>query len=132
MAGWTEKQRQFFAAYTSSGDVVGAYRAVYVVDRMTEEAVRERAEALLARSKELEQAALESPKQVRGGMLTLEAHLAELERLRDRAAAAEKFSYAIQAEVARGKAAGLYGDRSEPVSEVSLGVVQLPMRKDDE
>ena len=132
MAGWTEKQRQFLTACAASGDVIEAYRAVYVVDRMTEEAIRGRAEALLARAGEAERVAVEAPRPVRGGMLTLEAHLGELERLRDRAAAAEKFSYAIQAEVARGKAAGLYGDRSEPVSETSLGVVQLPMRKDDE
>lgn len=45
--------------------------------------------------------------------LTLEAHLATLNSLRDQAAAAEQFAPAVSAEVSRGKAAGLYVDRKE-------------------
>lgn len=45
--------------------------------------------------------------------LTLESHLAALNALRDKAAAAEQFSAAVSAEVSRGKACGLYVEKSE-------------------
>ena len=44
---------------------------------------------------------------------TLEAHLAKLAEFRDKAAAVGKFSDAITAEVARGKALGFYVERRE-------------------
>jgi phage terminase small subunit len=43
--------------------------------------------------------------------LTLESHLNTLARLRNKAAAAEQFGPAVNAEVHRGKAAGLYVER---------------------
>lgn len=43
--------------------------------------------------------------------MTLQGHLDDLKRLRDAAAGAEQFSAAIKAEIARGKAAGLYTDK---------------------
>jgi hypothetical protein len=45
--------------------------------------------------------------------LSLEQHLDDLKQLRDKAEKEGKFGPAIQAEIARGKAAGLYIDRSE-------------------
>ena len=45
------------------------------------------------------------------GTLTLETHLTTLAMLRDLALEAEKYSSAIQAEISRGRAAGLYTDR---------------------
>lgn len=45
--------------------------------------------------------------------LTLESHLAALNVLREQAASAEQFSAAVTAEVSRGKAVGLYVDKTE-------------------
>lgn len=45
------------------------------------------------------------------GTLTLQSHLGELTRLRERALEAEQVAAAVQAEHYRGKAAGLYEDR---------------------
>lgn len=45
--------------------------------------------------------------------LTLENHLAALNKLRDQAATAEQFSAAVSAEVSRGKACGLYVEKTE-------------------
>ena len=44
--------------------------------------------------------------------LTLESHLAELASLRDAAAARKAYAAAISAEVARGRASGLYVERT--------------------
>lgn len=45
--------------------------------------------------------------------LTLESHLASLGDLRNKAATAEQFSAAVSAEVSRGKACGLYVEKTE-------------------
>lgn len=45
--------------------------------------------------------------------LTLQAHLETLNHLRDQAAAANQYSAAVSAEVSRGKAVGLYVDKTE-------------------
>lgn len=55
------------------------------------------------------------------GRMTLESHIAELERLKELALEAGKFEAAIGAEVHRGKAVGLYVTKTEDVTD--------PMRK---
>ncbi len=45
--------------------------------------------------------------------ITLENHLNDLKALRDKADASEKYGPAIQAEIARGKASGLYVEKIE-------------------
>lgn len=50
-------------------------------------------------------------------VITLESHLAELERLRDLALENGKFEAAINAEVHRGKAKGLYVSKTEDVTD---------------
>lgn len=54
-------------------------------------------------------------------VMTLESHMAELERLRDLALENGKYEAAINAEVHRGKAKGLYVSKTEDVTD--------PMRK---
>ncbi len=54
-------------------------------------------------------------------VLTLDSHIAELERLKNLALEAGKFEAAIGAEVHRGKAVGLYVSKTEDVTD--------PMRK---
>jgi hypothetical protein len=55
-------------------------------------------------------AALRKPV-VEKAQITLKSHLDKLAELRDKADASEKWQAAIQAEVARGKASGLYVDK---------------------
>ena len=50
---------------------------------------------------------------VASAQLTLEKHLRDLERLRDLAESGEKYGPAIQAEIARGRASGLYVEKIE-------------------
>lgn len=50
-------------------------------------------------------------------VITLESHLAELERMRDLALENGKFEAAINAEVHRGKAKGLYVSKTEDVTD---------------
>lgn len=50
---------------------------------------------------------------IRAAQVSIESHLRDLEALRDAASAAGQYSAAISAEVSRGKASGLYVDRSE-------------------
>jgi phage terminase small subunit len=88
-----------------------AYRAAYKVRESTKpESVNQNASRLMADiniSSRVDE--LRKPI-VKAAQLTLEAHLNDLKGLRNMATKAEQYSAAISAEVARGKAAGLYVD----------------------
>lgn len=114
MAGLTQKQEAFALAYIQTGNASEAYRTAYNVKPGTKEATINRTAKELvdnpkiaARIAELRAPAVEK------AQLTLEKHLDDLLRLRNMAVKDAKWSAAIQAEIARGKAAGLYVDRSE-------------------
>lgn len=114
MTGLTPKQEAFVAAYLETGNATEAYRQAYDVKPGTKEATMNRAAKALidnskiaARIQELRAPVLEAAK------LTLEKHLDDLLRLRNMAVKDKKWSAAIQAEIARGKAAGHYVDRHE-------------------
>lgn len=64
-----------------------------------------------ARIKEIRQPVIE--RLAATGQLTLETHLQELANLRDEARKSGQYGAAVKAEVARGKAVGLYIDRVE-------------------
>ena len=59
-------------------------------------------------------------------VITLESHLHDLKDLRDKACAEGRYSAAISAEIARGRAAGLYVGRIEAVERDF--VVRLPAK----
>ena len=48
---------------------------------------------------------------VKEAQMTLKSHLEDLQKLRNMAVKAEQYSAAITAEIARGKAAGIYVDK---------------------
>lgn len=104
----TEKQEQFCHEYIETGSASEAYRSSYNASRMKDTTIYKRASELLAhgeitgRLAELRQPAIEKAK------MTLENHLEELATLRDKAKEEGQLSAAIQAEIARGKAAGFY------------------------
>ena len=116
----TQKQENFCLAYIETGNASEAYRRVYDADGMKPETVNRKAKELLdngkitARLAELRKPAIE------GAKVTLEQHLKDLERLRDDAASYGKYGPAISAEIARGKAAGLYVERSQIDGDIKI------------
>jgi len=109
----TARQENFCLAYIENGSGANAYRAAYSAKNMKPATIHRRAFDLLengkiqARLAELRQPAIDK------AQVTLEQHLEDLKVLRDKASEDGKYSAAIQAEVARGKAAGLYRDKIE-------------------
>lgn len=113
MAGLTPKQEAFALAYIQTGNASEAYRLAYDTSKMTEKSVNENASKLLKHAKVAPRIAeLRAPVVEKAG-LTLEKHLDDLLRLRNMAMKDAKWTAAIQAEIARGKAAGLYVERTE-------------------
>ena len=111
MEDLTAKQEAFCLAYIKTGNASEAYRRAYNAKNMKPATVNRRAKELIDNSKirarltELQSEAAEKSK------LTLESHLEKLRELRDAAADFGQFSAAIRAEIARGKAAGLYREQ---------------------
>lgn len=109
----TTKQEAFCLAYIESGSASDAYRKAGYSPKMSDKTVWEESCRLLknpkvaARVQELRQPAAEA------AGITLESHLADLERLRDLAKERHQYSAAIAAEIARGKAAGVHVEKTE-------------------
>jgi len=107
----TPKQESFVLAYLETGNASEAYRRSYNAGQMKEATVNRNAKALMDSSKiatrleELRAPAREKAK------LTLETHLQRLADLSTEAERLGQFSAAISAEIARGKASGLYVER---------------------
>jgi phage terminase small subunit len=109
--GLTIKQENFCLAYIETGNASESYRRAYNVrPGTTENTINQSAKRLIddpqicLRINDLRAPVIEKVQ------ITLEKHLGDLQRLRDKAEAAEKFGPAIQAEIARGKSSGLYED----------------------
>lgn len=116
----TQKQENFCLAYIETGNASEAYRRVYNAEKMKPETVNNKAHVLLkkgeirARLEELRCPATKS------AQVTLAQHLSKLEELRELAKEEGKYGPAIQAEIARGKAAGLYVERSHIDGEITV------------
>lgn len=124
MADLTPKQESFCLAYLETGSASEAYRQAYDADGMKPETINKRASELLLNGEiagRLE--SLRAPVR-EAAQISLRQHLDDLKRLRDLAEASEKYGPAIQAEVARGKASGLYVEKQE-ISGPNGGPVQI-------
>lgn len=113
MADLTPKQESFCLAYLETGSASEAYRQAYDAEGMKPETINKRASELLLNGEiagRLE--SLRAPVR-EAAQISLRQHLDDLKRLRDLAEASEKYGPAIQAEVARGKASGLYVEKTE-------------------
>jgi phage terminase small subunit len=109
----TLKQQNFVHAYLETGNASEAYRRAYDAREMKPESVGRKAAELMANGKITAKLdALREPV-IAKVQLTLESHLETLRELRDEAAAHGFYGAAINAEVARGKASGLYVERKE-------------------
>lgn len=111
--GLTPKQEAFALAYIETGNASEAYRRAYAAKGMTEKSINETASRLVKNVKVAARIAeLRAPVVEKAG-LTLDKHLDDLLRLRNMAVKDNKWAAAINAEIARGKAAGLYVERTE-------------------
>lgn len=121
----TPQQEKFAQLVAAGKNLSDAYRGAYKVVKMAPKSINEEASRTMAipeiaaRVESLRKPIVEDV--VIAGKLTLESHIAELERLKNLALVAGKFEAAIGAEVHRGKAVGLYVTKTEDVTD--------PMRK---
>jgi phage terminase small subunit len=106
--GLTAKQEKFCEEVASGKTQSDAYRVAYNASNMADETINSKASILMtkgnirARMEEIRTPAVEA------AQLTLETHLRDLYELRELAKKDMKWSAAIQAEIARGKVAGLH------------------------
>lgn len=109
----TIKQERFCLAYIETGNASEAYRSAYSAKGMSLKTINEAASRLTSNSKVIARLQELRAPAVKAAQITLEQHLADLRRLRDLAEASEKYGPAVTAEMARGKASGLYVDQIE-------------------
>lgn len=126
-ANLTPKQEAFCAAYIETGNASQAYRESYDAANMSPASVNRAAKELVdnpkiaARVNQMREPVLERMQ------VTLEGHLSDLLALRERAVAEGKWAPAVQAEIARGKAAGLYVQKSENIN-VEMSIEDIDFR----
>lgn len=107
----TAKQEAFCAHYLETSNATEAYRKAGYGPRMSDKTATEAASRLLKDSKVVARLEEMRAPVVEKAQLTLEAHLLDLQKLRNMAVKKEQYSAAISAEIARGKAAGLYTEK---------------------
>lgn len=111
----TPKQERFCLEYLKTGNASEAYRQSYDAKNMKPESVNRNAKAQLDNAKiaaRLEE--LRAPVRIRA-QLTLESHLERLDELSRKAEGEGQYSAAIAAETNRGKASGLYTEKTENI-----------------
>ena len=116
----TQKQENFCLAYIETGNASEAYRKAYNATGSSEKSVWELASKMLDNPKVISRLEALREQAARRALLTLERHLEELATLRDEARAEGRYSAAIAAEIARGKAAGLYVEQSRTEGEIRM------------
>lgn len=115
----TPQQEKFAHAIVEGKTQADAYRAAYKVRNGTkQETVQQGASRIMAdRNVTARVEELRKPIIKKIG-ITLESHMSDLEKLRNMAAKDKKWSAAVSAEIARGRAAGLYTEKVE-INDVS-------------
>lgn len=116
----TQKQENFCLAYIETGNASEAYRKAYNAAGSSEKSVWELASKMLDNPKVISRLEALREQAARRALPTLERHLEELATLRDEARAEGRYSAAIAAEIARGKAAGLYVEQSRTEGEIRI------------
>ncbi len=114
MPGLSPQRERFAQAVASGLNQSDAYRAAYKVRAGTKpNSINVAASQLMANHNvAIRVAELRAPA-AKKATITLESHLADLQRLRNMAVKEKQFSAAITAEVARGKAAGVHIERAD-------------------
>jgi len=107
----TPKQEAFAQGVASGKTQADAYRASFSASKMKAETIQQAASRLMADSKVSARVAELRKPIADASQVTLEGHLSRLSELSDLAEKEGKYSAAVAAEVARGKAAGLYVEK---------------------
>lgn len=107
----TIKQENFCLAYIETGNASEAYRRAYNAGKMKDVTTAKRASELLANGDVAGRIAELRKPVLMAAQITLELHLSDLKTLRDKANDEGKYAAAVQAEIARGKASGLYVEK---------------------
>jgi hypothetical protein len=136
MSDLTPKQEAFAQAVASGMSQSDAYRAAYKVRESTKpETVNQQASRIMADRKVAARVDELRKPVVEAAQITLASHLARLRALSEAAEGSAQYSAAITAEIARGKASGLYIEKTEltganggPVETVTR-VELVPLRK---
>lgn len=115
----TQKQEMFCLEYLKAGNASEAYRIAYNAGANAATSQRN-AKTLLGNTKIATRIAELRAPAVAKAQITFESHLARLEAISQRAQELEQMSAACAAEVARGKAAGLYVDKVEHTGAVPI------------
>lgn len=124
--GLTGRQNIFLREFLCNGGVAAqAYRLAYDTRNANEGTVRNAACRLLSNKKIKAALALVRKEAVKSLSCGLEDHLRELAVLRDMAKSSGDIKAAIAAEVARGKAAGLYVERTQQMPPAMSAPPQL-------
>lgn len=119
----TKKQDDFCLAYIETGNASEAYRRAYKTKTNNQASINRAAKEVFDNPKIASRIAeLRAPAVKKAG-ITLEQHLRDLERLRNLAEQDGKFSAAVSAELARGKASGLHVERVQHEGGINIQVV---------
>jgi hypothetical protein len=104
----TQKQEAFCQAIATGLNMSDAYRSAYTSQNMSKPSINVRAYELMHNGKVTARIAELKKPALAAAAMTVESHLAELQRLRDLAVAADQFGPAVKAEQLRGAVAGYY------------------------
>ena len=107
----TPKQENFCIEYLKTGNASEAYRQAYGVRNVKPETVNRLGKKLIDNVKIMSRVDELRKPAVIAAQITLTKHLTDLEDLRDLAKKEGKYSAAVSAEIARGKASGLYTEQ---------------------
>lgn len=109
----TAKQERFAQVVASGRNQSDAYREAYDAANMKPASINVNASKLMADAKVAQRVAELRQPAVERAQMTLDSHLADLERLRDIAERRGQMNAAITAEIARGKASGVHVERTQ-------------------
>jgi len=114
MSDLTPKQEAFAQAVASGMSQSDAYRAAYKIRQDTKpDSVNQAASRVMANVKVASRVEELRKPVVEAAQITLASHLARLRALSEAAEGSAQYSAAITAEIARGKASGLYVEKTE-------------------
>jgi len=121
----TPKREAFAQAVATGKTQADAYRSAFNATKMKAETIAQAASRLMADSNVAARVAELRKPVVEAVQITLAAHLSRLAELSAKAEGEGKYSAAVAAEIARGKASGLYVEKLEHSGEVKTPELRL-------
>lgn len=113
MSNLTAKQEAFCIAYLETGNATDAYRRSYDSGQMAPATINRKAKEVLDNGKITARLTQLRGPVIDAAQVSLEGHLRRLAALSVAAEGKGKFSAAVAAEIARGRASGLYIEKTE-------------------